>query len=536
MLLNIAIALLILSALSMLTIRLWKPNFKFYWLIGAITVIIVWTIIVLLQLKIPFENTLYEWQPEKIYPVSPKLLLDDISWSYSIALVTLLLSVILTAATSTSREGDKENIRSAIDWQLWASSLTIVALGLLGTVSGNLLTLVIAWTALDIFELVFRLGNKSTKTNTNQIVIAFGFRITGTLLVTWVIALANSLNLSIELEMISPQISYFLLIAAGLRLGVIPIQSQMVKGRDFGRGFSTLLHLVPTSASLMILTRTNLSGMSNQIVLIFMILAGIAALYGSLSWFTSSDEIEAQPFWIITLASFTLASAVQSLTTASISWGIALLLSGGVISLFSTRNRRLLIFPFLGLLGITSLPFTTGWFGVSLYSEFMPNILRGIFILSQSLVISGYILFALRPGTSTPSIEKFVGIVYPWGLFLLPFVQYLVTYFIWAGTTNINRTLPSFLSSWPGFIACILASAITYWRYRGHNFPGKFTYYLRNFLSFNWLYYFISQIYLAINKVTSIVDRLVEGKGGILWTLLLLVLLISTLTRIEFGD
>lgn len=531
-----SIAIPLVMSLVLLGIHIRRPNFRYFWLFAAITALLTWTMIFLGYLRIPQTIPIITWRPIDLFPVSPSLLLDDISWVYSISLVTLLLAVILTAVTRVLDPEYSAEETVSSEWSNWASSLAFISLGLVTTLAGNLITLLLAWAALDLFELSIRIRNAAQRGETDRIVLAFATRIMGIMLVMWAIVSAQSANMSINLNSINPQISVYLVLAAGFRLGVIPVHMPAIKGSTYQQGFGTLIRLLPAASSLMLLGRIASQGMPPQSMLIFIIIASLAALYGAFSWSMSSDEINGQPFWIIGVSALAMASAVQAQTAASLAWGAALLLSGGLIFLYTARDRRLIFIPVLGILGISGLPFTPAWLGMNMYTSTMPVILWAVFIFAQALLINGYFQFMVRPGRTMSGAERFIWVIYPWGLLLLPFVQYIATYLSMTLSTGVLENPPDILASWPSFVASGLAVLLILWRTRGPTIPIHYGNILRKFLSLDWLYGFLERLYRVICRIVTFIDQLVEGKGAVLWTILLLTLLISLLTHIELGE
>lgn len=522
--------------MGLLGLRVLRPKFKYIWLVAAITALLTWGLVLVLRLQIPLTTPLITWKPIELFPVSPSLQLDDISWSYAISLVTLLLGVTLTAVARIPNSDDPISDNFMSDWSIWASSLALISLGLLATMAGNLITLLLAWAAIDIFELSIRIGITKEGEQNERNVFAFGARVIGILLVIWAIAVERSSGLSINLNSIDSRISVYLILAAVFRLGVIPAHMPALKQGVDRRGFGTLLRFVPAISGLMLFSRTASQAIPIQMSQILLIIAGLAALYGGISWSASSDELDGRPYWIIAVAAFTAASVIQSQTAASVAWGIALILSGGLLFLYSSRDRRLLILPILGLLGISGLPFTAAWHGMSVYTPEMPAYLRAVFIVAQALILSAYVVHMIRPGNTMTDQDRFVWVIYPWGLLLLPLVQYLVAILSLTLSSTISSDLPEILATWPSFVASFLAVLIILWRIRGPHILFPYRDSIKVFLSFNWIYEILSQIYRLIGRMVAFIELLVEGRGAVLWTILLLTLLISLLSIIELGE
>lgn len=536
MLVLLTIGLPLFAASGLLGLHVLRPKFKYIWLVAAITALLTWTLVLVLRLQIPLTIPLVTWKPIELFPVSPSLQLDDISWSYAFSLVTLLLGVTLTAVARIPKSEDLVPNEFSSDWLTWSSSLLLISLGVLATIAGNLITLLLAWAAIDILELSIRIGITKEGEQYDRIVFAFGARVIGILLVIWAIAAARASGYSINLISLDPGISVFLILAAVFRLGVIPIHMPSLKRGVDRRGFGTLLRFAPAISGLMLLSRTASQAIPTQMTLILLISAGLVALYGSIFWSMATDELEGRPYWIIAVAALTAASAIQSQAAASVAWGVALILSGGILFLYSSRDRRLIILPILGLLGISGLPFTAVWPGMSIYTSTLPVYLWIVFIITQALILSAYAVHIIRPANTMTGVVRFVWVIYPWGLALLPLVQYLIVILNQTLTPSIGSGLPEILATWPSLVASIFAALIIIWRIRGPHIGLPFSDKIKPLLSFNWIYGILGQIYRLIGRTVAFIEMLVEGKGAVLWTILLLTLLISLLSIIELGE
>ena len=215
------ILLLVFTSLVMLVIRLARPGFAYLWLVAALGALLAWAMVLFTRTHIPQNLPLMTWLPAAFFPASPALLVDPVSWSYALALATLALAVILT-----------DVLRAAdADWVPWAGSLVVTALGLLAVLSGNLLTLLLAWTAIDLAELVILLVLVPQSSTREQIILAFGARLAGTVLVIGAGLVAISTGSALTFSTIPPQVVVYLLLAAGLRLGVLPMHTSFLAGR-----------------------------------------------------------------------------------------------------------------------------------------------------------------------------------------------------------------------------------------------------------------------------------------------------------------
>jgi hypothetical protein len=521
LLLALPIILLLFFALVLFTLRVVQPKFSYFWLIAALGALLAWPAQLINRVVIPAEINLAVWQPGIYFRSSPGLLLDEISWPFALALVSLVLGVILTDVARAAEA----------DWLAWASSLAITALGLVAVLAGNPLTLMLAWAALDLAEVLILLSETLKSSIREQIIIAYATRIAGILFLLIATLSSSASGLPLSFESITPAASLYLLLAAGLRLGVLPMYLPLFEKLPLRRGLGTLLNLVPAATSLMLLARTAAIGAEPAHASYLFALAGLAGVYAGLSWLTAVDELEGRPFWILGLASLAFASAVRSQPSATLAIGITTLLSGGLIFLFSARHRLLYPVAGLGFLGILGLPYLPSWQAAGLYKPPF-NFLLVIFLIAQTMLAAGYLRHLARPSDRLAGVERWVWVIYPWGLVIMPLTHILLT--VW-GLRQPAGELPDLRTSWPNFLIVLIICGFGLLYRRGFQIPVRLTQIFRRTLSLHWLYRFIWQLYRLGARFVAFINLILEGEGGILWTLLLLVILLSLLAQQQLG-
>ncbi|MGE5221156.1 MAG: hypothetical protein ACM3PY_01890, partial [Omnitrophica WOR_2 bacterium] len=486
--------------------------------------------------KLPTSLQLWKWNPVELFGSSPALLADRLSWPYAAVLATLVLAVILTAVARVQ----------PLAWEIWAGSLLLTALGLFAVLAGNPLTLLMAWAALDIVELIFLLLQLKENEARERIVASFSARLAGIILLLWAWIVARSTKETFTFASVPQQATIFLVLAAGLRLGVLPLHLPFYQELPLQRGLGTIIRLVPVAASLVLLTRAAVAGVPLWISPYLLALAGLAALYGGWAWLTASDELSGRPFWIIGMSALSVTAALRAQPGASIAWGIACLMSGGLLFLASARHRNLLPLLILGLLGFSALPLTPAWNGMGIYAY--PRLMQTsgiagnlekpaiylvytlVFLIAHALLLAGYIRFILRQGVTLKGVERWVWVIYPLGLFLIICSQYFLGFWSWPKFSAVNS--PGW---WGGATAAILTVIIWVLSNRKTALPENTMANWRYIFSFNWLYRFFWLAYQGIGRLVSWSTMILEGEGGLLWTLVLLALIFSLVAQRSLG-
>ena len=578
MLILIAIFILILIPFAMMVLYLARPKFHIQWLMAVLGILIVWPMVMIARTEIPQSIALFSWKPETLFPLSPSLLLDNISWPFALALVTLALSLMLTSVAqmgySSGRvvshtsgsienelpgepdgsieanpeknpiEAEKEDTSS--NWRAWAGILILTSLGLVAVMAGNLLTLLLAWAALDIIELVILLGQTTQSSIRERIVLSFSARVAGiaTLLLAAIVLWSKGGLLTFNA--ISSQVGLYLVLAAGLRLGVLPLHHLFSQEPPLKGGLGTALRLIPVSASLILLARVATVGIIGEAIPYLLGFSALAGLFAARNWLAAPDEISGRPYWILGTAALVVAATVQALPGASLAWGVASLFCGGLIFSTSLRHRYLIPILIFGVLNFSALPFTPAWQGINLY-QFAPNqshpynlilsyVFSIIFLIIQSVILAGFLRHALRgliPGSieQSPTVERWVWLLYPIGLIILPVAHLLIG---WWSLPAFNE-IP--LSGWIlgavalGIAAFVLYLSLRYPHASTLSNPTWIASSWNSIFSFNWLYRTLWGLFHTFSRLIATISMVLEGEGGILWALVLLALIFVFLQR-----
>jgi len=507
------ILLLFLTALALMTIRSMRSNFRYSWMIagGGATLALIG--IFLWQYRFPESIALGPWQP--VTPVShvPSWLVDASSWPYALSLVALAVAFIFTSL-----------VRAENHPVAWAGTLLITSLGILAVTAENPLTLILAWTSIDLVELIILLRSKGSGRQIRGFVAAFTSRLAGSGMVLWaaLVCVANGTQLDFHTN--SERVGIYLLLAVGLRLGLLFRQLPNLEEKVIQHGFGTTLQLVSTTATLSLLAKVVIVAPNSSFSIILIILAALMAIIFSWKWIRSSDEISGRPFWMLAISSFSLAACVNGNPTGSIGWGVMLVLAGGLLFLNSARQKATIWLPFLGVMGISALPFTAT---AAAWQAGNPNswYIAGLFIPAQTLLSAGFIRHALLRGKpSLDSQERWSKVIYPVGLFLLAALTILLGLWGWDGALQIGQW-------WAAIISITLAIVFTFlYSRRLFRMPlSRSTNQWTRFISSERISWLFARVYAFFHRVANIITSSLEGEGGLLWSFLLLALILSVL-------
>ncbi len=510
---------MIFAAITMVLVRIVRPNFGYSWLLAAFGATIAWLSLLPIGRNLPSELTLVVWKPIELFSASIGFMADQISWSYGFALAGLVFGVIFTDVLRAVEA----------DWSAWAGSLTLGALGLAAVFAENPVTLMLAWAAIDAAELIILLWYIPQSAIRERVIVSFSSRVGGIFLLLIAEIIAQAAGNRLDFMNILDVVSIYLVLAAGLRLGVLPLHIPFLQEPPVRRSLGTTIRLVPVASSLVLLTRTASAATPGTLNNLLLVLSIFAALFGGLSWALAKDELDGRPYWIIGIVSVSLVSALRGEGNASLAWGVAGLLTGGLLFLSSARHRYLLPLTALGLLGILPIPFTPGWAGAKLFAPPYSVWLVAI-LVTQSLLIVGYIRHLLRPGSSLAGVERWVWVIYPIGLVIILTSYVIIAW--WGLLEGILLAGPFMVLNLLAGILCIAMCMLWVYLYRrGFSVPDVMVGFIRKVFSLGWLYRFLWIGFQYLRRLVNNLILVLEGQGGILWALVLLLLILALLQQ-----
>src|SRR5512147_1879675 len=357
----ITVSILLVTALILLILRFTLGEYRYSWLIATSGALFAWLSVFLWQLSMPLQIQLPLWQPVALFPQSPFFVADGIAWAFAVSLVSLALAVIVTAVI-------RDNFPYPISW---IGVLILTALGVLAVTADNPLTLVLLWAAIDIGELISQMRFVEQPQLSERVVISFASRVTGILILLWADMVSTSNGITLDFRAAPSQAGLYLILAAGLRLGVLPLHLPYASEASIRRGFGTALRMISAGSSLILLARIPASSLTSPFAPYLILLVAFAALYGAWMWLRAPDELTGRPFWMIGMGSLALAAALRGNPIGATAWGCGLILSGSALFLSSEPNKWLERALFIGMWTISALPLSltaSGWVSAGSHS------------------------------------------------------------------------------------------------------------------------------------------------------------------------
>lgn len=544
------IGLLFLSVPVLFGLHRLKVRFVFawFWTIFASAVVLGGLIVLQFPGRVlpPREVPLFLWEPSQpraddvdetvgFAETELSLVLDPISGPFALALAGVGLAVVLTSA---QRLADTQNDPSPDitpipfeDWRNQAVVLLLVGWGMLGVLAGNPLTLLFAWAGGDlsgVWALLARIRNRGAS---ERIVLDFSARAAGLLLLIWAMVAAWATGIPLGWAQFPAGAQGLVLLACGFRLGVLPIQVYFFEDLPLRRGVGMVMRMaVPAVSSLVLLGRVAGMPLTSFTGEVLLVLTAVTGLYAGISWLAAKDEVEGRMFWVLGMGALALASAIRGEALAVVAWGLALLLGGSGLLLYSAQSRWVQGFVGVGALMLTALPGTPVAAGMGLFAGAL-DVWTLPFGAVHGLLLAGFIRHWIRGREGGQVAVRAIRGAYALGLLMLPGVWGLAGY--WGGGGQRAEAW------WAAGVGVVLAGGLWVWdrrrmeaenvgkrriEIRPPNLVGEI---FRRVFSFHWLYRLFWRAYRLMGGVVGFVSVLLEGEAGILWSLLLLFLLIS---------
>ncbi len=537
-------------SLLLMGIAMAWPRSRFSWLVAALAGLAGWVMLLLLfpaqgEGGTSYVFSLPAWSPQSSIPTELSIRVDGVSWAVAMAMTSLCLASILSDA---ARPGERH-------WSSWSGSLALTGLAVLAAISGSPVILLLAWTALDLAEVLVLLAQGYASRSSEPVVVIFSIRLIGSLVCVGGILQAASAGTSLSFEQMTATSALYLFLGAGLRLGVQPFYPPLSDNFLAGRSLRTIFHLAPVAACLVVMTRVASVGIAGRAAVGLLLLIGVVAALSAFAWVTSSHGFRGRRYWSMGMACLVAASALRQQPQASLAWSLALLLPGGLLLLsdvirtsgrLSQSLRRLqFVFAGIGLLGILALPYTPAWNGLFLYAapstaavESSTGFISGLalyffFPAAQALLVAGYARHFLRSSLSPEpgDVQRWDWAIYITGLFLLPLVQFGLL--AWIGQLLMG---PGLSLHWPLLVTAFFSGFGLAWfrsqersKYQAVRRIGAA---IVRLASFGWLTQGIDALYRLVKQATGFITLILEGEGGVLWALLLLVLLLTVISGV----
>ena len=374
------------TAGALALLRIWRPRFRFGWLVAVAGSAGAWLSVWSWLPRLPVQLDIPLWQSAASADSYATFLVTGISWPYALSLTTLACAYVLSAPARAGFHSPSS----------WALSLAVVGLGLLGTAAESPLTLVLFWASLDLVEAGIVLARPEGQTVRLHWPLTLTLRLGSMALVLLGLVLGQAGGSDGSFGSILG-VGAVLLPAAGLlRLAALAIPGDPASNQDALR---VVVHLTAGATAVAFLAQLSSTGHSGSVLLGFV--CACVALFAGWMWLRGPDVAAALPLWLMGIGSLAVAVMLRGNPVGATAWGNAMLLAGSPLFLARAHDRwanRALLPAILicsGLpLTLTAAVWTTG--GLA------DDLLLPALLLAQAALLAGFYHFARSANAMAP--------------------------------------------------------------------------------------------------------------------------------------
>lgn len=510
MLLLLSLITIVLISITLFLLQSYRPVFQYSWLIAMGGSLLLLIMVFIWQVKMPITYFLSSSDYEILNIPSPSWKLDSTSWPITISISTFTCIFILASASTQDRSP-----------KTWVFFFLLGGIGYLVATAGNPIALVMSWTFLDFSEialLVFRKNDGAIVKR--KTVIGLSSRMLSIILMVLTTSMFGEWN---DFQIASKAAYFLFLFVVILRIEYFPFLS-ILYSEDNQHQFGAGLRLISTISGIILLARLPENPAQTTLDLILFLIISLLAVYAGWQWFISNEK-NMPSYWILGCTLLSFGAYLRADQLAVTAWGTAMIILGSFHFLNSFRKRSFLWIPLLSILGITSLPYSltaTSWLAGSGVKD-----TAWLFMLpGQALLLTGHYRHIIRQGEnaseSHPTWVKGLNI---FGLTLISSITILLGVWGWEG----SRIIGNWPMSVTGFIISTLVTIIILRILPRLKRPLVNVHKPYTPTIADKVIPWFANIGESIEKAVTTIITIYEGSNGLLWSILILVLLLSIL-------
>lgn len=524
MLIVLPILILILGGGSIFLIRMFHPGFRFSWVIIAGVCVAAWLLYLICPISQFGNLESQNWLPfsNLVFPLTFRL--DQNAWQVAFLMTAFLLTGVISSVVDIPNSSVEET---------WPTGLFFTALGLLAVCSGDPISLAIIWTILDILEIIIAIKKASIKEAIAISLINLAGHLVSTLSIIWIFIINSNGRKIPGFEIATPEIGMIVILAVFLRMLNIRRGSSQNRNNDLQGAHQTIQLFISSTAGLCLLLKIPEWPSFDRFIPLLSLLFVAYAFINIFRFQRTTDGLgQKQSLINVLFASMALSIAFGNATTIT-SWIGLFLVVGGLIFLFSARSKGLIWIGVLICLAFTGLPFTpfTGiWGGFT-----GVNMAVLLLILIHGFTLTGVVKKVLKTNDGLAQKENWVIVIYAFGILLMLISAFLIWLKIPPRPFDEGFWQGGLLAAGTGALLIAIGWVIaklfkkTNARLRSNAVYQRVLTGLRKTVRFTWLKRILNGIFQLFQAITKIFSNILESDGGLFWSLLLLVLIVTLL-------
>ncbi len=489
----------------------------------------------LLGFRLPAAVVLSRWQTDSLFGGALRLVADGASWLLALALLFALFSACLIGLSGRTKRSGRHR----------AGSLLAVACALVAVFADNLVTLAIAWAALDLvtfFSLALARGEKRVAAEFTIDLLAVAL-----LLAAALVGAQADVPAGLSGGKLSSQSVLFMVLATMLRLGLYPVHdgARRILGSRWGE-IEGITGLASIAVAVDLLAVLALQAQVMPLRGWLTLAALVGGLVGGWKWYSANTPREQLTYMLLAQTGVIVLTFLwggQWAVAGVIAQGLSVMFAGTVLSLYRgnvASGRGWMITQVLAVLVLGGLPLTAGFVGtLALYSGLLQAggqaMVMPAAVVIQAMLMAGGFRLAFFPGPGPPKHAPFAKVGYLSGLAIPAAMGVLVGL--------APDSLAAFLGAaeFPGWAGMLTSGGLTalgssllaaglgagLWscwgqlRIRGVTIPRLN---LVSVVELRWLHAAAWTLYCGFARAMRAGALVLEGQGGVLWALVLVII------------
>lgn len=483
-----------------------QRGFRSNWLLVLGGAALAWLSLLFLRLRLPLEVSLPAWWAGRSLEFQARFGLDNVSWTLAFLVTSLLVTVLLLQVEHAMQAR----------WSSWAPTLAAAVATLLACVSGDVLTLFLAWIVLDvvIFGSLMLLANGPEERLQQLARMPQHLAAAGLLLAAWLLSFYGAAVQSL-----------LVLLAGGLRLGLWQpaVVTKPLPGLRTEQ--QTLLFHTPLAAGL------SAFGLAQGAAPpLFLLLILLPSLYAALQWLRGEQPQWA--YWQLAAGGLAAASAALGQVQALLAFAGLLFLGPAVLTAVRSAGQLRLPLAVGGALLLCGLPLTGSQGVLALFAG--GQFFGYVFLPLHAALVAGWFLFALLRGSASEPSEPWMVAIQRAGLTLPAIVL------MGFGLGLLPGLQDEAAAWWPAALVAALAAVLALLRRQITWRPSaqvRSRYKLLGMaLGLNWVSALGRLAQRGLAGLLALTASLLEGRAGVLWALVVLTLLVSLISNLGIGS
>jgi len=489
------------------------------WLLLTFVGFMVWLVLFLISPGAIQPLQIQNWFRNDFSPIHLNFSITDLNWGLILAFLSMQLAFLLTTVA------DKNYKYNSIYWIILCLETTIAYAVL---TSSNLFTLILLWTTWDVFEMNYWIFFRHRFAETT-ILRPFVFKLAGSLILVMSAAILTSNDQSVLLGEIPASIGIILLIASILHSGIILQPDYKNHPRHIDNAADSLVSIFAFFSSMALIAYLPFQTLPLIIHMVFQLLMLGVMISLGIRWLRNQARPTNSQILLAFFASFAVFQYLSNSLWILQNWFVAMFVIISFTILYHYRNKSTRLFPTLMLLLISGIPFSL--LSYKNHSIFLDNpfLLIASFIF-HVIIIAGYSRNLYLERESLDDIDSLPQFIYLAGLFIPLLTMIGMT------VHSMGSLLDETSSWWMGLIILLVALGVSIWMRKkrlwevddGAETPDQKKQ-RRKFPSLAWIIDSLEKVILQIRPFILGFSQLVEGEGGVLWSIVFLALLLTLL-------